>query len=231
MTRKLLGIQREFGWRNGAFYIFGEGLKHISRGFIRLIKYDFVAQPIRPALDLPIHRGRDILIQEVEQGNSLLQLIGHSREVLDFRFQQGAHCLLATRRGVLAGYLWYVEPRYLEDEVRCEFLPRPAESAVWDFDVYVAPNQRLTSTFSKLWDAAFRQLYPLGYRFTCCRISAFKPDSLAAHRQLGAQIVGSGIFLCIGSWQLSLIMPGFRWHLSLSGQSIPRVPVMAKPVC
>ncbi|NEX22539.1 N-acetyltransferase [Thiorhodococcus mannitoliphagus] len=220
---------RDLGWGDGLLYLLSEGLRRISKDGIRLIKYYLVAQPVKPSLEVPAHRGRDIKVREILAGDPLLGLIAHPPSVIESRFAQQAHCLLATRHQALAGYLWYVIGNYREDEVRCWFIPQPEDRAVWDFDVYVAPELRLSATFTRLWDAAYQQLYAQGYRFSCSRISAFKSTSLAAHRRLGARIVGRGLFLCIGSWQLTLAAPDTRWSLSIREQSVPRIPVFAEP--
>lgn len=219
---------RSLGRLDGFLYLFSEGMRRLSGNRIRLIKYYLVVQPIQESLSLSSHLGRSVIISDVTLDNPLLELIAHPRKVLDFRYGQGAHCLLAIKGEALAGYLWYVKGPYQEDEVRCCFVPEPVGQSVWDFDVFVSPGFRLGPSFMRLWQKTFQVLYAEGYRYSCSRISAFNPTSLFAHRRLGATVVGSSLFFCIGGWQFMFANPGPRWHLSFSNQSIPRVPVGIK---
>jgi hypothetical protein len=87
---------------------------------------------------------------------------------------------------------------------------------VWDFDVYVAPEFRLGRLFARLWDFTNSELRAQGFRWTISRISAFNPESLAAHSRLGARRLGSAMFLVAGPLQVSFAsLPPYvhvGWH-------------------
>ena len=214
---------RSLGWVDGLTYLLAQGLDRISRGRIRIVKYDLVVQPVRGGIGVPEHRGTDLEIRELRPGDELLERMGHPPETIAARFRQGGRCLAAVRRGELAGFLWWVEGPYEEDEVRCLFVPRPAGAAVWDFDVYVAPRHRSGPVFARLWDAASRDLSARGFRQTCSRISAFKPGSLSAHRRLGARVVGKRLFVCVGRLELMFGTRRPLFHASL--RSRPTIEV------
>ena len=206
---------RSLGWVNGLTYLLAQALSRLTRGRVRIIKYDLVVQPIHEGLDLPVHRGKDIEVREIVSGDPLLTAMDRPSKILEARFQQGAHCLVALKKGELAGFLWWTQGPYTEDEVRCIFVPAPLGRAIWDFDVYVAPRYRLSPIFACLWHTATQQLFAEGYRYSCSRISAFNPASLAAHRRLGAEIVGKRLFICLGRLELSWGQPSPLFYVSL----------------
>lgn len=212
---------RRPGWRDGLLYLLAEGLRRASRGRVRLFKYYLMVQPLDAGPVLPAHRGRSVRVLEADPG-ALRRMPSPARR-LELRFDQGARCLLAEREGRFAGYFWYVAGPYREDEVRCRFVPEPADCSVWDFDVYVVPDERSGVVFARLWDAALHHLRAQGMRYSYSRISAFNPASLAAHRRLGARLLGRSLFLCIGPWQLLHTSGGQGWHLSRSEREIPQV--------
>lgn len=105
---------------------------------------------------------------------------------------------MAEIDGEFAGFLWFIQGDYDEDEVRCTFRPEPPDESVWDFDVFVSSRHRMSPVFLKLWEAANRRLSEEGVQCACSRISAFNPRSRAAHERLGANRVGGVVFLCVG---------------------------------
>ena len=214
---------RSLGWVDGLTYLLAQAVSRLTRGHVRIISYDLVVQPMTDGLDLPEHRGKDIEIREIVAGDPLLAAMDRPAEIVDFRFQQGARCLVALKKGELAGFLWWTQGPYTEDEVRCVFIPEPQGQAIWDFDVYVAPRYRFSPIFPCLWNSLTKQLFAQGYRYSCSRISAFNPASLAAHRRLGAEVVGRRLFICLGRWQLSMSRQSPRCHVSVKAS--PRVSV------
>lgn len=135
-----------------------------------------------------------------------------SLETLAYRHGQGAICLGAFKDGRLIGWLWLCLGPYLEDEVRAYFIP-PARTA-WDFDVYVAPEYRATFALPRLWDAANQFLQKRGSYGTMSRISALKPESINAHKRLGAISVGWACFLHCRKAQLALSSTSPYVHFS-----------------
>jgi hypothetical protein len=115
-----------------------------------------------------------------------------------------SRCFTAWQGSTLAGFLWFTQREYAEDEVRITFRVHPADRAVWDLDVHIEPRFRLGRTFALLWDAAFGAMRAQGARWTISRVSAFNADSIRAHQRLGARPTGWAIFLLSGRFQLVL---------------------------
>lgn len=216
---------RSLGWGNGLTYLLAQGLLRLSHDRIRIVRYHLVVQPIRDGIGIPAHRGRDIEVREAGPDDPLLARMDHPAAIITARFGQGARCLVALQKGELVGFLWWVEGAYLEDEVRCRFVPQPPGLAVWDFDVYICRRYRCGPAFSRLWDAASKRLFATGYRYTCSRISTFNPASLAAHRRLGARVVGKRLFICVGRMELTFSGKRPRMHVSFGERSRPEVRV------
>lgn len=225
LRQSLRSTINTLGWINGSLYLLARGSDRLSRGRIRIVKYDLVTQPVAGKPLLPPHRGAGIEVREVLPGDPLLPRMGHPLAVIEARFAQGGRCLAGLSKGELAGFLWWVEGVYQEDEVRCLFVPQPAGAAIWDFDVFIAPGQRSSPVFARLWDTAFRELHGRGFTRSCSRISAFKPESLSAHRRLGARVTGKCLFICAGKMQLMLGTQTPRFHLSLSETTHPTIRV------
>jgi hypothetical protein len=217
------------GWLNGFFYLMSVALSRISGDRARLIKYDLVVQPIHTEPLLPSHRGRRIRVYEATPENTLLHSVPHRNEgVIADRFSKGGRCLVAELNDDLAGFLWFSHGDYLEDEVRCLFRPEPAETSVWDYDVYVADRYRLSPVFMKLWQEANSLLYAEGFRDSLSRISAFNPGSHGSHARLGAKKIGWATFLVVGSMQLMWANRPPFIHLSLKEQHYPVLRLRAR---
>ena len=220
---RLKSTVRSLGWVDGLTYLLAQAVSRLTRGHARIISYDLVVQPMTDGLDLPAHRGKDIEVREIVAGDPLLAAMDRPVEILDARFHQGARCLVALKKGELAGFLWWTQGPYTEDEVRCVFIPEPHGQAIWDFDVYVAPRYRFSPIFPCLWHVATQQLFAEGYRYSASRISAFNPASLAAHQRLGAKIVGHRLFVCFGRLELSFSRQSPRCAITFKAS--PRVTV------
>jgi hypothetical protein len=220
---------RSLGWVNGSLYLLAQGLDKLSQGQVRIIKYDLVSQPVSEAPHIPQHRGATIEVREIHAGDPLLGRMGHPPASIERRFAQGGHCLAALHDGELAGFLWWVEGEYQEDEVRCVFVPRPAGKAVWDFDVFVATGRRYSPVFARLWETAGKELHARGFIRSCSRISAFKPESLSAHRRLGARVTGKSLFICLWRMQIMFATQAPWFHVSLTEASRPVLNVGDTP--
>jgi hypothetical protein len=219
MTHGLRHTLGQLGWRNAALYWLARALARASRGHWRLHHYHFIAQYVSAA-PLNATRGRDIDI--VPHDPQAAPPAGYPRPapVVAARLTQGARSLVAWRNQRLAGFLWLIDGAYQEDEVRARYqLASP--QAGWDFDVWVAPDQRLGMTFARLWEAARVQLRARGVRWTCSRISAFNPASLRAHAAIGVVPLGSALFVCCGQWQWMFASMAPRFHWSRAPASYP----------
>lgn len=217
----------QLGWLNAILYWLGRALARASGGRWTLHRYRFVAQYVANAppgrgAGGGAGRGADIAIRPYFPDEPLP--IGYPRPepVVRARFAQGARSLSAWRNGRLAGFLWLVPRAYQEDEVRAGYrLVSP--HSVWDFDVWVHPDERLGWVFPRLWEAARAQLRERGIRWTCSRISAFNPASLRAHARIGIVPLGEALFVRCGEWQWMFATLAPYFHLSRDPASFPQL--------
>jgi len=224
--RQLLRTIRQLGCLNALLLMLARVIGKASKGRWRLQRYLFLAQAL-PAAPLCAGRGRDIQIRLLTEAAGAPEGCPRPAAVLRDRYRQGAQGLAAFREDRLAGFLWFVFGAYREDEVRAQFI-LPSPDCVWDFDVWVHPEERLGWTFRRLWEAARLLLRARGARWSCSRISAFNAASLRAHAAIGTRPLGSAIFLNCGDWQWMLAsMPPYL-HLSRNADAVPRLHIMAK---
>lgn len=205
-------LAKTLGLGTAAWYAVARSLEAVTFGRLRLIGYRFVAQPVPEQGQVAPGRGSSIELRILQSDDPLVSQLPRPPAVVAQRFRDGARCLAAVKSDRIVGFLWYKEREYIEDEVRCCYRFDPAV-AVWDFDVYVDPEYRLGRLFARLWDFANCELRARRYRWTISRISAFNPESLAAHSRLGARRLGSAVFIVAGSLQVSFA--SFRPHLHL----------------
>lgn len=197
-------IFRELGVLNTMVYVLDRLLRALFRGHARLHKYYFMAQPVAARPWLPARRGLSLEIRRLASGDPALTAFPRPQAAYPYRFRQGAVCLAAFKAQRPVGFLWFTVAPYMEDEVRCRYVPIPDGQAAWDFDVYVAPELRTGPAFLRLWDEANRLLRSQGVRWSFSRVSAFNPLSVASHSRMGAARVGSVVFATLGGWQLSV---------------------------
>lgn len=212
----------ELGVLNSLLYAVAKGLSRLTRRAY-LHRYYFVAQPIASTARLGPRRGQAVQVRRLPPDDPGVHAIGRPAEVIRQRFAQGALCFGAFSEDRLIGCLWLILGPYIEDEVRCRFVPAPAGRAAWDFDVYIDPAHRLGFAFARLWDTANAFLTEQGVRWTVSRISAFNPGSLAAHRRLGARRIGSALYLGMGSWQLMLADTRPYVHVGFRPEHVPEL--------
>ncbi len=217
-------VQR--GLLNTVLYALRRFLTGYSR-HLRLYKYYFVAQPVAASANLPAHRGRRIEIRCVPPTDSAVALFPRPPSVVQARYNQGATCLGAFQDDRFVGYAWIIADMYDEDEVRCRFCPLPAGRSAWDFDFHLQPDYRGGAAFGRLWDEVNAYLSARGIGWTLSRISAFNTASLAAHRRLGARILGSALFFSIGSWQLMFATVAPFFHLTMPQRRGPTIRLHA----
>lgn len=218
----------ELGPLDALFYLVQRVLVHCGK-WAGVYRYYLYAQPIAAGPRLA-ERRRGGEVRIVEPGDPVLCAFPLDETVLAHRFGQDALCLAAVgANGKATGCLWLTLGPFLEDEVRCCFVPGPSGGACWDFGVYVAPEYRAGTTFARLWDAADELLRGRGVRWSISRISGANPVSRRAHERLGARCLGSASFLVLGGWQV--MVSSFRpWvHVSLHKAQIPRLVVDAEP--
>lgn len=232
-TGKVSVTVATLGWRDGCLYALSRVLHSLSGTWVRLIKYRFVVQPIdvktvANQVDSKPRATGTFALGEVGPDSRLFAQIERPPAVIARRFAQGAHCLAATAgESQLAGFLWYVVGPYDEDEVRARFVPGPEGRAAWDFDVSILPKYRMGRLFNYLWRRAFSDLAARGVEHSISRISAFNAASIASHERLGAQMIGSASFLCVGRVQLMWSSCRPRIHLSWRDEQRPLIRIEA----
>lgn len=200
-----MDMAHRLGAVNALLYAAARAVSLASSDRWRIYHYCFVAQPVPHAALAPQARASEIVVRRVGADDPLVAQFPRPRGVIAERYRMGATCLAAEKQGRFVGFLWIKEAQYPEDEVRCMYVLEPQGASVWDFDVYIDPAFRFGRTFARLWDHANAWLRQREYRWSLSRISAFNPDSLAAHRRLGSRRVGTAVFLCMGRAQLSVL--------------------------
>jgi hypothetical protein len=220
---KLRSVFDEFGAK-GPLYLLTRALEGTPFG---LHAYHLVAQPVPDRPLLPASRGRTIEVRSMARGDPAFAGLPLTPEVIDYRFAQNAICLGAFKGGAVIGCLWLCLGPYLEDEVRCRFVPLPAGAVSWDFDVYLLPEHRVGFGFARLWDEANSLLRQRGVAWSISRISVLNVKSLAAHDKLGIRTLATAVFLRIGRLQAMLAsMPPYV-HVSTSASSAPTLNLPA----
>ena len=216
--RKLIA---ELGRREAALYILARLLDSASRGRIRLVRYQFVAQPVPASPQSTSRPSTTSRIRSIDADDPIVPAFPRPPAVIAQRFADGANCFVAESRERFAGFIWLKRDAYEEDEIRCRYEFVPPGRCAWDYDVYVEPEFRIGRTFSRLWETANAHLAADGVRWSLSRISAFNPGSLAAHRRLGIRPLCAATFLVAGPIQLSFLPQPPYLHLGTGPQSRP----------
>jgi hypothetical protein len=182
----------------------------------RINYYRFYKQPISPQKA----RKSSYSFQLITQYRNELEAMPRPKYVLSGRFSQNVQCVLGLKGGELVSCAWFAKSRFIEDEVRCIYTL--SENAVWDFDIFVFPEYRMSRLFLFTWNEASNRLYEQGIRNSYSRISAFNQNSIRAHEKLGATKVGSAIFFTLRSLQISFsnLSPYVNINISSKNQPI-----------
>ena len=206
LLHKLAGVRREFGAAAGLLYLIDRLLRRLP-GRCGLQVYELMAQPIGAAPLLPARLARHITWREIGPDDAVVARMPAPPGVKAARFAAGARCLVVERQRELLGHVWFTFGDHDEDEVRCTYrLPAavPAARAVFDFDLYLLPEQRMGIGFVALWHAAFSWLRAQGVACSYSRMTRFNVASRRAHLRLGSRIVGRAGFVCLGRTELML---------------------------
>lgn len=223
MWGKFNALYRELGGGPMADYLLRRLLAVLGLSFHR---YRLVVQPVPEKSWLPERHRAAFDIRPVGRDDYQLDWFPRPAEVIRQRFEQGALCWVAFKDGDAVGCQWLLPGPYLEDEVRCRFLPLPARRVAWDFDVYVVPEMRLGRLFLLLWDTVNAWMREQGIVCTASRIDSLNLQSIRSHQRMGASTVGTAWFLSAGGWQLAR-WPG-GWQLSGDPERMPEIKVSAE---
>ena len=219
--KKIINLFKQLGYVDGFLYSLNTLFQYLSIKKMRTIKYYIYSQPVPHAALLPKNRGKDIHIEQVYANDEITSKFPRPRDVIMNRFNQGALCFVAYKNNTFAGFLWLIKNKYVEDEVKCNYFPLPARNSVWDFDVYISPEQRISFVFIKLWDYANSYMRANGITTSMSRISAFNISSIKSHGRLGAKRIGQLTFFCLGSLQILFASKAPYIFLTIGNKFIP----------
>lgn len=203
MLRRITGPFREFGFAAGLLYAIDRVLSRLSPK-LRLHVYEIMVQPITDKPLMPRGFKKLLVIREIKADDPEIALMPVRPDVMAARLQQKATCLGAFKNESLIGYMWFCNPSYDEDEVRCTYVVEPVREAVFDFDFYLFPEHRMGLGFVALWNGANEYLTQLGVRYTFSRLTRFNLASRRAHRHLGWKVVGRALFL--QAWRVEIML-------------------------
>jgi hypothetical protein len=214
------------GWFTGAMSAVATALRRFCP-FFSIAKYYVVAQPVAGARLLPEKRGKSILVLQIDHDHPLIAQLPRPRDEIIRRFAGKARCFLATREDRIIGHLWITQSPYREPVHRCEFVVQPHGRTAWDFDMWIAPEERLGLAFARLWDQCNSYLREQGVTWTCSRVSAFNSASLKAHERLGMRVMHSLFYLGAGPVDLLIADVAPFVALSFSPRTFPVIEVTA----
>lgn len=213
----------QFGLWVGLAYLIDRTLSRLCCA--RLFIYDLMVQPIVDRDLVPSRFVQNLTVKEIGRGDPLLAQMPPKSAVIESRFDQGAFCLVALVSQQMVGYIWLCPDAYEEDEVRCRFVLHPSNQAVFDFDVYVMPEQRLGLAFAGLWNGANRFLYERGVRHSFSRLTRFNIASRRAHGHFGLGRCGRAVTFKAGRFELMLL--DVAPYLSATIRRVPEVHLYA----
>ncbi|MFO1320406.1 MAG: hypothetical protein U1F52_12390 [Burkholderiales bacterium] len=221
MLSKIRDAVRMFGPWDGILFLAGQALSRVSGGRARLAKYYIVAQPVPTESDARLRRGGSIEVRRLEPAEVRALSWPRPQPVIERRLAEGAVCMAAFSKGRMIGFQWLSLGPYEEDDVRTRFDPSPAGRAAWDYDIFVDPDHRLGRAFVRLWDATNLFLRERGIPWSMSRISAFAPESRRSHASMEAVRIGTCLYLCVGSLQLSFLSRAPWMHVGFSSARRP----------
>lgn len=217
-------LVREAGWRAGMTHAADRLLRQLGWGHVH--HYLFLAQPLAGQAAGQA-KSRHFTVRPLEAADPALNSLPLDRAVLDYRFGQQAAATGAFDGARLAAVVWYTPGPYEEDEVRAHYTPLPAGRAAWDFGVYVAPDYRVGRAFASVWAGAAAAMRQRGIDWTLSRVNVINAASVAAHRRLGAVVIGRAVFMRLGRVQIA-VSNCWPWlHMGCGPGSRPRYRLRA----
>lgn len=226
MWRRIVGPFKEFGLKAGALYALARVLRGVSPR-LGLIVYELMVQPIDGKPLLPVNLAKNLSFAEIGRGHADIELMPARADIKASRFDQGAVCLGAYRKGKLIGYVWFCSRSYEEDEVRCTYELCEPEHSVFDFDLYVMPEHRMGIGFVAIWHGANAYLHERGIRYTFSRMTRFNLPSRRAHARLGAKCAGRAVF--VQAWGLEVMLASVSPFVALTWSPSRRTRLRLAP--
>lgn len=218
MWKKFKQLHKELGTALMLDYLGRRTLAAVGIGFHR---YHLVVQPVAAKAWVPERHRARFDIREVDESSYRTEWFPRPAEAVRQRFSQGAHCWVAFKDDKPVGCQWLLPGPYVEDEVRCRFLPVPQGRVAWDFDVYVIPELRLGRLFLLLWDTSNAWMRAQGIDCSASRIDTLNLQSIRSHQSMGARIIGNAWFVDLAGLQLARWPKGW----AVSKRSLPDIAV------
>lgn len=197
---RLIDLRVRLGTGIASLYLASRLLGRLSGGRADIEFHRLMVQPVRRGTVLPPRLRGSLTVRRLGAEEPEIASALSRAEDLGPRLARGDGCLAAFRDGRLVGYLWLCFGVFEEPDSRCRFV-LPAGPGAWDYDMFVAPDERGGPVFAALWDAAWDLLRERGIAWTASRISGFNDLSLRSHVRLGARPVGWLALLRLGAWQ------------------------------
>ncbi|MCG8611333.1 MAG: hypothetical protein MI864_12440 [Pseudomonadales bacterium] len=204
MITKLKNMIAELGWVATLLYTIDRVLHRVSER-MGCYFYYFYQQPLTER-KLPVPTRKVYDFYWLSALNEQIQLLPRPLPVLENRFAQGATCIVAQKEEdqSFLGCAWFAFNVYQEDEVYCIYDFQQCTGAVWDYDVYITPEQRMTRLFLRLWQNAERELVDQGFSSSLSRISAYNAQSVNSHEKFGAKRIGWAVFFKFFKLQVTI---------------------------
>lgn len=205
MTRPaFLDDIRRIGAIGWSAYACDRALSSIFAGRVRFTALWFYAQPVDRIPTIAPRAGDRMQVRVIDPGEVPEEAFGRPAGAVAERFALGGVCVAALKDSELAGFMWLQFDVLSEHLFRCDFVPVPHGRTAWDFDLFVAPDFRLSRAFARLWSHARDYLSERGIDTTVSWIAFDNVASQRAHRRMGAVRVGWAIVLSAGPAQFVL---------------------------
>src|SRR5688572_7645710 len=201
----------------------------VSGGVVTIRRYYLFSQPLAAIPAGPSHRGTSIAVRRLTPTDPAVGRIPRPAPELVGRFAGGSECLLAERGGNVVGFLLLHFGAYDEPEAGVRFIPSPAGSTAWDYDVFVDPEHRAGFAFHRLWSEAAARLRSRGIAHSVSLVWYNNDSSIRSHQRLGAYVVGSGLQIRIARWTLHVADRVPRVRILRAGAPRPAFEVSALP--
>ena len=201
----------------------------VSGGVITIRRYYLFSQPLAAIPTSPSHRGASIAVRRITQTDPAVGRIPRPARELVGRFASGSECLLAEMDGNVVGFLWLHFGAYDDPEAGVRFVPSPAGSTAWDFDVFVDPEHRAGFAFHRLWSEAAAWLRGRGIAHSVSLVWYNNDSSIRSHQRLGAFVVGSGLQIRLARWTFNFADRMPRVRILRAGVPRPAFDVAALP--
>ena len=226
MLAKFAGAIKEFGLAAGMLYVADRALRMLSPR-LGLFVYELMAQPIPDKPLLSANLARKMSFAEIGPGHPALAVMPVPAAVIRARFDQKAVCLGTWRGDVLLGYIWLCFGRYIEDEVRCDYLIAEAPGSVFDFDLYILPEHRMGLAFAALWHGTNEYLRTRGVVRSFSRVTRFNNASRRSHARFKWQRVGR--VLVFVAWRLEVMLTDIAPYVAVSTSLSDRMQLRLRP--